>query len=276
MKFPIALTIAGSDSGGGAGIQADIKTISALGVYAASVITALTAQNTKGVFGVHEVSPQFIVDQIDAVCSDLKVSAVKIGMLHRSEIIQKVAESLDQHQIGHIVLDPVMVAKSGDPLLQDEAIEALKSILIPMSSIITPNIPEAARLLRRTPDYVESNMEASAERLLSLGCGSVLLKGGHISSSSRSDDFFHDGNNLKQLSSTRTQTNNTHGTGCTLSSAICAYLAKKVGLQQSVILAKQYISAAIASADSLEVGTGHGPVNHFHQYWIEETESEKT
>ena len=155
----------------------------------------MTAQNTCGVTGIYEVSPEFIVQQIDAVASDLHVDAVKIGMLHRSEIIESVANSLNKHEIGHIVLDPVMVAKSGDPLLQDEAIEALKSILIPMASIITPNIPEAARLLRRKPDYIESNMHDAAQRLLSLGCGSVLLKGGHSSSDSESTDIFHDGNN---------------------------------------------------------------------------------
>lgn len=264
---PIALTIAGSDSGGGAGIQADLKTFSALGVYGASVVTALTAQNTRGVSAIYEVIPDFIVEQIDSVCADLNVDAVKIGMLHRAEIIDSVASSLDQHDIGHIVLDPVMVAKSGDPLLQDEAVEALKTVLIPMASIITPNIPEAARLLRRKADTIESNMNAAAERLLSLGCGSVLLKGGHSHSSSDSVDIFHDGNNATALSNPRIETQNTHGTGCTLSSAICAFLAKKNGLNQSVSLAKQYISAAIASADTLQIGSGHGPVHHFHEFW---------
>lgn len=264
---PIALTIAGSDSGGGAGIQADLKTFSALGVYGASVVTALTAQNTQGVDAIFEVAPAFIVEQIDSVCTDLNVDAVKIGMLHRAEIIDSIASSLESYEIGHIVLDPVMVAKSGDPLLQDEAVEALKTVLIPMASIITPNIPEAAKLLRRKADTVESNMIAAAERLLSLGCGSVLLKGGHSRASSDSVDIFHDGNNAVELASPRVNTKNTHGTGCTLSSAICAFLARKSGLNQSVSLAKQYISAAIAGADTLQIGSGHGPVHHFHEFW---------
>ena len=273
---PIALTIAGSDSGGGAGIQADLKTFSALGVYGASVITALTAQNTHGVKAIYEVEPEFIVQQMDAVACDLNIDAVKIGMLHRSTIIEAVALSLNRHQIGHIVLDPVMVAKGGDTLLQDEAIDALKSILIPMASIITPNIPEAARLLRRKPDSVESNMQGAAERLLSLGCGAVLLKGGHSRSSTQSVDIFFDGNHCVSLENPRYQTANTHGTGCTLSSAVCAYLAQKRGLDQAVSLANHYVSEAIKHADDITVGTGHGPVHHFHHLWTRKIPSEKT
>ncbi len=266
MSIPIALTIAGSDSGGGAGIQADLKTFSALGVYGASVLTALTAQNTQGVTSVYEVSAEFIIEQISTVCSDLDVSAVKIGMLHRPEIIEAVSDSLDQNPIGHIVLDPVMVAKSGHALLIDEAVDALKSILIPKASIITPNIHEAGKLLRRKFSTVQSNMEQSAERLLSLGCGSVLLKGGHLKSDFSTDVFF-DGNRFQHLESTRIYTQNTHGTGCTLSSAICATLAKKNGLNRAVLQAKNYITSAISAADQLKVGTGHGPVHHFHKYW---------
>ncbi len=267
MKIPIALTIAGSDSGGGAGIQADIKTMSALGVYSASVVTALTAQNTVGVTAVHEVEPTFVAEQIDAVCSDLQVSAAKIGMLHRTDVIATVAEGLQRHSIGHIVLDPVMVAKSGDPLLHDDAIEALKSALIPIASIITPNIPEAARLLRRKEEYVKANKEAATERLLSLGCGSILLKGGHDQDCAESTDLYFDGNNFRYLPAPRTETRNTHGTGCSLSSAICAELAKKQGMELAVFNAKQYVSQAIAFADVLNVGTGHGPIHHFHQIW---------
>ncbi len=269
-KTPIALTIAGSDSGGGAGIQADLKTFSALGVYGASVITALTAQNTQGVDAIYEVEPEFIRQQVDAVASDLTVDAVKIGMLHRSQIIETVAQSLEHHNIGHIVVDPVMVAKSGDPLLQEDAIDALKSILIPMASIITPNIPEAARLLRRKVEYVENNMYTVAERLLALGCGSVLLKGGHDLKSADSVDIFHDGNNAVALTNPRINTNNTHGTGCTLSSAVCANLARKTGLNQAVLCAKQFISSAIEHADKLQIGSGHGPVNHFYALWSKE------
>ena len=270
MSFPIALTIAGSDSGGGAGIQADLKTLSALQVYGASVVTALTAQNTLGVQGVYEVDHNFIGQQIDSVCSDLDVAAVKIGMLHRSDIIEMVTDRLRFHDIGHIVLDPVMVAKSGDALLQDEAVDALKTILIPEASIITPNIPEAAVLLRRRVDYVKSNPETCAERLLSLGCGSVLLKGGHRHSSAHSTDLYFDGNRIVELASDRVDTTNTHGTGCTLSSAICAFLARKRGREGSVRAAKDYISNAISGADTLCVGGGHGPVHHFYPFWQED------
>lgn len=266
MKVPIALTIAGSDSGGGAGVQADLKTFSALGVYGASVLTALTAQNTQGVSGVYEVTPEFISEQISTVCTDLEVSAVKIGMLHRPEIIEAVADSLEQNPIGHVVLDPVMVAKSGDALLVDEAVAALKSILIPKASIITPNIPEAAKLLRRRIPTVQANMEHSAERLLSLGCGAVLLKGGHLDSDSSADVFF-DGNQHRHLDCKRIFTKNTHGTGCTMSSAICAYLARKVGLVRAVTESKNYITEAIAAADRLQIGSGHGPVHHFYKFW---------
>ena len=270
MTYPIALTIAGSDSSGGAGIQADLKTFSALGVYGASVITALTAQNTQTVTGIFEVNPNFVAEQIDAVCVDLKIDAVKIGMLHRVDVIEVVAKSLERHQIGHVVVDPVMIAKSGDALLQSDAIAALKSILIPMASIITPNIPEAACLLGRKTEYVEANMQTAAERLISLGCGSVLLKGGHVCSTADSIDYFHDGNNITDLSGPRINTNNTHGTGCTLSSAICAFLARKQGLNRSVELAKNYISATISSSDQLKIGSGHGPVHHFYDLWGQE------
>ena len=268
MRYPpIALTIAGSDSGGGAGLQADLKTFSALGVFGASAVTALTAQNTKCVSAISEVTSEFITSQIDTVARDLKVDAVKVGMLHRSQIIESVSKSIKQHQFGHVVVDPVMIAKSGDALLQDEAIEALKSLLVPIASIITPNVPEAARLLRRKSDYVANNMHEAAERLLSLGCGSVLLKGGHNTNTSDSVDLFHDGNKVTELSAPRINTQNTHGTGCTLSSAVCAYLARRFGLPDAVEHAKQYISQAIANADQLSIGSGHGPVHHFHQYW---------
>ncbi len=267
MTAPIALTIAGSDSGGGAGMQADLKTFSALGVYGASVITALTAQNTREVAAICEVSSEFVTAQLNAVIGDLDVAAIKIGMLHRTAVIAAVADALTSSGIGHLVLDPVMVAKSGDPLLEDEAVDALKSRLIPLASIITPNIPEAARLLRRKVEYVQSNMELAAERLLGLGCGAVLLKGGHSNCPDASVDFYHDGNVLQTLSSQRIETDNTHGTGCTLSAAICAHLAKREGLGAAVTLAKQFIGEAIAAADHLQIGRGHGPVHHFYQHW---------
>lgn len=266
MTYPSALTIAGSDSGGGAGIQADLKTFAAFEVYGASVITALTAQNTQGVAAVYEVDEQFIIEQMDAVCEDVDIHAVKIGMLHRASVIKAIAERLDHHDIGHIVLDPVMVAKSGHDLLEAEAIDALKSHLIPKASIITPNIPEAARLLRQKTDKIESNMEAAAERLLSLGCGAVLLKGGHQTTDDCTDIYF-DGNRIERLSSKRISTRNTHGTGCTLSSAICALLARRLGMDASVKSAKDYITGAISAADQIDIGHGHGPVHHFYRQW---------
>jgi len=266
MTTPIALTIAGSDSGGGAGIQADLKTFSALSVYGASAITALTAQNTVSVCSVCEVDPTFISEQIDAVCSDLTVSAVKVGMLHSVKVIETVTEALHRHDIGHVVLDPVMIAKSGDTLLQDDAVDALKTLLVPKASIITPNIPEAARLLRLRAERIDANMQAASERLLSLGSGAILLKGGH-QSNHESVDYYYDGNKLRTFASPRFKTRNTHGTGCTLSSAICAFLARRFDLLTAVSAAKDYISGAIGNADRLAIGKGHGPVFHFFQHW---------
>lgn len=266
MTTPIALTIAGSDSGGGAGIQADLKTFSALGVYGASVITALTAQNTREVRAIEDASPAFVVSQIETVLDDLDVGAVKIGMLSRPEIIAAVAATLEDRQIKNIVLDPVMVAKSGDSLLQEDAVSALRELLLPMASVITPNLPEAAVLLGTVEPQNEEEMVAAAKALLALGPASVLLKGGHLTGP-ESVDIFHDGAEPSRLSAARVLSRNTHGTGCTLSSAIAAHLARGFELREAVSAAKDYLTAAIAAADSLMIGSGHGPVHHFHALW---------
>lgn len=266
MSMAIGLTIAGSDSGGGAGIQADLKTFSALGVYGCSVITALTAQNTRAVTGVFDIPPDFIRDQMDAVFSDLAVKAVKIGMLSRPETIRAVADGLRARGPRHIVLDPVMAAKSGDALIREDAIASLREELVPLAAIITPNLPEAAVLLDERPVSSAGEMPGCAERLLSLGAKAVLLKGGHLGGRD-SPDLLHDGERAIRLDARRLGTRNTHGTGCTLSSAVAAGLAKGQDLTDAVSQAKSYISAALAAADRIGVGGGHGPVHHFHALW---------
>jgi hydroxymethylpyrimidine/phosphomethylpyrimidine kinase len=264
-KIPIALTIAGSDSGGGAGIQADLKTFSALGVYGASVITALTAQNTQGVTGIHDTPPEFIAAQIDAVFSDLDIRAVKIGMVSRPEAIAAIVDGLKRFKPAHVVLDPVMVATSGDRLLSPDAIDLLRTRLIPCATIITPNLPEAAALLDLPVATTETEIEGQGRKLLSLGCAAVLIKGGH-GEGPESVDFLVDGTSNLRLAAPRTRTKNTHGTGCTLSSAIAAGLAKGEPLEAAARNAKAYVSAAIAAADRLDVGKGHGPVHHFYAF----------
>jgi hydroxymethylpyrimidine/phosphomethylpyrimidine kinase len=266
MTTPIAVTIAGSDSSGGAGIQADLKTFSALGVYGASVITALTAQNTRGVRAIHDVPPHFIAEQIDAVFSDLAVSAVKIGMLSQPKAIETVAARLDRWKQTKVVLDPVMVAASGDRLLVPEAIEVLRRVLIPRALIITPNLPEAAALLDGPVARNETEMRDQAERLLALGCPAVLMKGGHAEGP-ESIDLLVQATATARLAADRIATQNTHGTGCTLSSAIAAGLAKGQDLATAVRNAKAYVTAAITAADRIEIGSGHGPTHHFHAWW---------
>jgi hydroxymethylpyrimidine/phosphomethylpyrimidine kinase len=263
---PIALTIAGSDSGGGAGIQADLKTFSALGVYGASVVAALTAQNTKGVTGIHDVPAAFITAQIDAVFGDLDVRAVKIGMLSQVAAIEAVAKGLDRHAAQNIVLDPVMVATSGDRLLAANAVEAMRKLLIPRALAITPNLPEAAALLGTSVAHDEKDMEAQARALLALGTQAVLIKGGH-GDTPESVDLLVDANGVTRLSARRIATQNTHGTGCTLSSAIAAGLAKGHDLAAAARAAKLYVTDAIAAADTLEIGHGHGPLHHFYAQW---------
>jgi hydroxymethylpyrimidine/phosphomethylpyrimidine kinase len=265
MSAAVAVAIAGSDSSGGAGIQADLKTFAALGVYGASIITALTAQNTKGVVAIHDVPPDFIAKQIDAVFSDLDVGAVKIGMLSGAPAIAAVAAGLDRHHQHNTVLDPVLIATSGERLLRADAIDGLRDLMRHVR-IVTPNLPEAAALLDVPMARDESEMRAQAQELLAFGPGAVLIKGGH-GSGPESVDFLVEAGSCTRLAAARVATQNTHGTGCTLASAIAAGLAKGKTLNAAVREAKAYMSAAIAAADRLEVGSGHGPVHHFHAWW---------
>ncbi|MBE1275038.1 bifunctional hydroxymethylpyrimidine kinase/phosphomethylpyrimidine kinase [Enterovibrio baiacu] len=262
---PIVLTIAGSDSGGGAGIQADIKAISATGGYACSVITAITAQNTQGVSAIFPIPVEHVSHQLDAVFSDLNIVAVKIGMLADADIIKVVADKLRQYQPQYLVVDPVMVATSGDVLLENSAIRALKNALLPLADIITPNLPEGAALTDKTLPNSETDMQAMIDDLRLLGAKTVLLKGGHLEQDENSNDLLIFSDRVETLSAKRTNTKNTHGTGCSLSSAIASYLAQGHDLERAVILAKSYISKAIAHADELNIGKGHGPVNHFFE-----------
>ena len=266
MTTPIALTIAGSDSSGGAGIQADLKTFAALGVYGASVITALTAQNTTGVSGIHQVPAEFVTAQIDAVFADLDVAAVKIGMVAHPPVIDAIVAGLARWSPKHVVLDPVMVATSGDRLLAAEAVDALRTKLIPLASVITPNLPEAAALLDEAVAADEATVEKQGRRLLALGCKAVLIKGGH-GEGAESIDYRVDSSGVTALAAPRIATKNTHGTGCSLSSAIAAGLAKGEGMETAVRNAKAWVSAAIAAADRFSVGRGHGPIHHFHGFY---------
>jgi hydroxymethylpyrimidine/phosphomethylpyrimidine kinase len=266
MTTPIALTIAGSDSSGGAGIQADLKTFAALGVYGASVITALTAQNTQGVTGIHQVPAEFVTAQIDAVFSDLAVGAVKIGMVAHPPVIDAIVAGLRRWSPKHVVLDPVMVATSGDRLLAAEAVDALRTKLIPLASVITPNLPEAADLLGEEVAKDEAAVEQQGRRLLSLGCKTVLIKGGH-GAGAESTDYLIDSSGVTALAAPRVATKNTHGTGCSLSSAIAAGLAKGEDMDSAVRNAKTWVSAAIAAADRFSVGHGHGPIHHFQKFY---------
>lgn len=260
---PIVLTIAGSDSGGGAGIQADIKAMSATGSYACSVITAITSQNTRGVTAIHPIPLAHIESQLDAVFTDLNVVAVKVGMLADAEIIKVVAAKIRQYQPKHLVVDPVMVATSGDLLLEQSAISTLKQELLPLADLITPNLPEGAALIGGEVPQDEEQMGAMIESLRALGAKAVLLKGGHLEKDQNSNDLLIEQESSELLSAKRVATKNTHGTGCTLSSAIASYLAQGNCLHKAVYLGKQYISQAIAHADQLDVGQGHGPVHHF-------------
>ena len=261
-RYNTVLTIAGSDSGGGAGIQTDIKTISAMGCYAASAITAITVQNTWGVQAVHPVPLDILRGQIDAVHSDIGADAVKIGMLHSSEVVNLVAEMIEKYQIRNIVLDPVMVSTSGHRLIEEDAVEVIKTRLMPLARVITPNVPEA-EILAGCKIAGEDEFEAIARRLSDNGNVSVLMKAGHLSGDSLVDYFYNaEDDTITRLQSKRVQTKNTHGTGCTLSSAFAASLAKGENLTDAAILAKRYIEQAIILGAEIEIVKGHGPVNH--------------
>ncbi len=263
MRKPIykALTIAGSDSGAGAGIQADLKTFAAFGVYGTSVITAITAQNTVGVTKILELPADLVAAQLDAVVEDIGAQALKTGMLANSAIIEIVAEKIREHRLYNLVVDPVMVAKGGDLLLRPEAIEALRSRLIPLAVIVTPNLPEAEQLTG-IPGSRLQDIEESARRIIAMGARSVVIKGGHRKGPAT--DIFYDGKKFRQLTAPRLRTPNTHGTGCTFSAAIAAGLAKGEKLENAVVQAKRYITQAIRKG--FPIGSGHSPVHHFYRF----------
>ena len=265
---PIAnvLTIAGTDPSGGAGIQADIKAFSALGAYACSAITAVVAQNTQGVRRFVALEPSFVADQIDAVLEDVRIDAVKIGMIANAAIAAAVADRLRHHGAKNIVLDPVMIAKSGHALLDPEAVGALRALLVPLATVVTPNLPEAAVLLGRGDRWTADSMQAARSDLLALGAEWVLLKGGHLEGSDDSTDLLFGPQGTTALPAPRIATTNDHGTGCTLSSAIAALLPAH-GVEEAVRRAKTYLHGALAASDRLDVGQGHGPVHHFHALW---------
>ncbi|EKF9122239.1 bifunctional hydroxymethylpyrimidine kinase/phosphomethylpyrimidine kinase [Vibrio cholerae] len=270
---PIVLTIAGSDSGGGAGIQADIKAISATGGYACSVITAITAQNTQGVSAVFPLPLAVVEQQLDAVFSDIPVLAVKIGMLADAPIIALVAKKLRQYQPKWIVLDPVMISTSGHHLLAAEAVETLKRELLPLANLITPNLPEAAVLVGMTQQEWQQNPQQGIAALRQLDTQAVLLKGGHNHQQMDSDDLLIEVDNIYHFRAPRIATKNTHGTGCSLSSAIASYLAQGHALKEAVEKAKQYIHQTILHADQLKIGQGYGPVHHFYQLQMDKSEA---
>ena len=259
------LSIAGVDPSGGAGTAADLKTFSALGAYGMAVVTAVTVQNTQGVRAFAPMAPTLVGDQIDAIFEDIRVDAVKIGMVGTAKIAEAITDALRRHQARHIVLDPVMMAKGGDRLLAEDAIEAVRASLVPLAEVITPNLPEAAVLLDAAEVQDIDAMRAMARNLKALGPASVLLKGGHLAGPESSDVFF-DGATITTFSAPRIATKNTHGTGCTLSSAIAALLPSRPR-PQAIREAKAYLTAALRRADDLHVGHGHGPVHHFHDLW---------
>ena len=266
LQTPIAMTIAGSDSGGGAGIQADLKTFAALGVYGCSAITSLTAQNTLGVQGVFPIKPDFVQAQIQSVLSDIQVGAIKTGMLAQTDIILAIAETLTHYPQIPLVLDPVMVATSGDRLLAEDAIQVLIEKLIPRATILTPNLLEAAALLNQSVAKNLPEMRQQAEQLLVLGAQAVLMKGGH-STDSEATDLLLTSEGEFLFSAARIATKNTHGTGCTLASAIAAGLAKKLSLQDAVKQAKDYLHNALLHSSELSIGQGSGPVHHFYKFY---------
>lgn len=267
MTIRNVLSIAGSDPSGGAGVQADLKAFSARGTFGMAALTALTAQNTQGVTGVHAVPAGFVADQIRAILADIRVDAVKIGMIANAEIAEAVADVLRPYcDALPIVLDPVMMAKGGSPLLAPDAIDAVTHKLMPVASLVTPNLPEAAALLGEATATAREVMAEQAERLRALGPKAVLVKGGHLDGGD-SPDVLADASGLSWFEGRRVETRNTHGTGCTLSSAIAAELAKGASPVEAVTIAKVYLLGAIAAADRLAVGSGHGPVHHFHDLW---------
>ncbi|WP_058914362.1 bifunctional hydroxymethylpyrimidine kinase/phosphomethylpyrimidine kinase [Entomohabitans teleogrylli] len=266
MKRINALTIAGTDPSGGAGIQADLKTFSALGAYGTSVITALVAQNTRGVQSVYRIEPDFVAAQLDSVLSDVRIDTTKIGMLAETDIVEAVADRLAHYRVRNVVLDTVMLAKSGDPLLSPDAVDSLRRQLLPQVALITPNLPEAAALLDAPHARNEREMHEQGRALLALGCEAVLIKGGHLDDP-QSPDWLFTRDGEQRFTAPRINTRNTHGTGCTLSAALAALRPRYDNWPDTVAAAKAWLSRALAEADTLEVGEGIGPVHHFHEWW---------
>jgi hydroxymethylpyrimidine/phosphomethylpyrimidine kinase len=262
-RAPTALTIAGSDSGGGAGIQADLKTFAALGVYGTSAITAITAQNTQAVTEVFELPAALVAAQVDAVVSDIGADAVKTGMLSSVDIIDAVAAKVREYRLGPLVVDPVMVAKSGDRLLRPDAVDALRELLLPLATVVTPNLPEAEVLLGRSISTWDEIRDA-AKDIVSMGPRAVVMKGGHAEGPTVID-LLYDGHEYRDFTATRVDTQNTHGTGCTFASALAAGLAKGEELRVATAMAKAYVTKALQM--SYPVGRGHGPVHHFFRFW---------
>ena len=266
------LTIAGVDPSGGAGVLADVKVMSALGTFATGVIAALTAQNTRAVTGVMPVPAAFVKEQIDTLFADVRIDAVKIGMLGAQDVMAAVAQALRAHQAPKVVLDTVMVAKSGDRLMPDESVDYFRQHLLPLADLITPNLPEAAVLLGKTEIRAQDMKQAACELFdLCAGRSAVYLKGGHLQGE-KSCDVLYDGKKFVEYDALRVQTKNTHGTGCSLSSALAACLARTNNLEQAALMAKNYISEAIAASSALEVGSGHGPIHHFVRLWQADNE----
>ena len=260
--IPKAMTIAGSDSGGGAGIQADLKTFAALGVYGASTLTAITAQNTVAVTAVHELPIDLIAAQIDAVIADIGVDAVKTGMLSSAAIVETVAAELQRHAVTNLVVDPVMIAKSGDALLRPEAVAALRSRLLPLAAVVTPNLPEAETLTGLSLTTA-ADLRRAAAQIVGMGARAVVVKGGHRAGPAA--DLFYDGVHFREFTAPRLDTRNTHGTGCTFAAALAAGLAQGKALIEAVAQAKDYVTEAIRHAYPL--GQGHGPLHHFYKVW---------
>ncbi|GAB3528617.1 bifunctional hydroxymethylpyrimidine kinase/phosphomethylpyrimidine kinase [Pontibacter brevis] len=262
-KYPAVLTIAGSDSGGGAGIQADLKTFSALGCFGTSAITAITVQNTCGVTGIHSIPADIVQGQIKAVMDDIKPAAIKIGMVHSADLVQAIAEQLKNYAVP-VVLDPVMVATSGDKLIEDNTIALLKKELLPLAELATPNLDEAEILAGRQIKDV-AGMKDAAHLILETGCRSVLVKGGHLQGPRLYDVYLHQNGDMRVFQSEAIASKNTHGTGCTLSSAIAAFLAMRVELTEAIEQAREYVHHAIDQGKDVQTGEGHGPLNHFFQ-----------
>lgn len=266
MKYYTAMTIAGSDSCGGAGVQADIKTMSALGVYAASAITAITVQNTLGVYAIQDINPEIVKGQIEAVMDDIHPDAIKVGMVNDRTTIQAIAEALKRYQgkYQHLIIDPVMVSTSGCRLMQEDALSIFIQELLPLATLLTPNIPEA-EILAGMKIQNKEDIQNAALAISKLGCKYVLIKGGHFQGAEKIDYLFEDGKPITSYRGLSVNTRNTHGTGCTLSSAITSYLAREMDMNTAIAMAKTYLSGAILAGKDVQIGKGHGPVNHFYE-----------